>query len=65
MNSVGNGEAKELIYMTRGHELRWRNVGGRGGTGKRGIKGRKKWDNCNSIINKIHFKKFKKYSSQL
>ena len=29
-----------------------------GGTGQRGIKGRKKWDNCNSIINKIYiFKK--------
>ena len=24
-----------------------------------GIKRRKKWDNCNSIINKIYFKKFK------
>ena len=24
-NSMGNGEAKELICMTRGHELRWRN----------------------------------------
>ena len=22
-NSVGNGEAKELIYMTHGHEVRW------------------------------------------
>ena len=31
-------------------------VGG-GGAGWRGIKGRKKWDNCNSIINKIYFKK--------
>ena len=29
-NSMGNGEAKELICMTRGHELRWRNAGGRG-----------------------------------
>ena len=27
--------------------------GEEGGTGRRGIKGRKKWDNCNSIINKI------------
>ena len=27
------------------------NDGGRGGAGWRGIKGRKKWDNCNSIIN--------------
>ena len=27
-----------------------------GGSGCRGIKGRKKWDNCNSIINKIYLK---------
>ena len=30
-----------------------------GGAGQRGIKGREKWDNCNSIINKIYFKKGK------
>ena len=36
-NSIGNVEAKELIYMTHGHELSQRNVGG-GGTGWRGIK---------------------------
>ena len=30
-------------------------AGGRRGTGSRGIKGGK-WDNCNSIINKIYFK---------
>ena len=29
-NSIGNGEAKELICMTHGHELRWGNDGGRG-----------------------------------
>ena len=29
-NSVGNGEAKELIYMIHGHELRWGNADGRG-----------------------------------
>ena len=29
------------------------------GTGKRGIKSRNKWDNCNSIINKIYLKKEK------
>ena len=28
--------------------------GWEGGAGQRGIKGRKKWDNCNSIINKIY-----------
>ena len=33
---MGNGEAKELVCMTHGHELRWE-----GGTGQRGIKGRK------------------------
>ena len=27
-NSMGNGEAKELLCMTHGHELRWRNAGG-------------------------------------
>ena len=27
---MGNGEAKELICMTYGHELRWGNEGGRG-----------------------------------
>ena len=36
-----SGEAKELICMIHGHELRWGNDGGRGGTGQRGIKGRK------------------------
>ena len=56
-NSVGNGEAKELICTTQGHELRWGNAGRWSGAGQRGIKGRKKWDNCNSIINKIYFKK--------
>ena len=37
---MGNGEAKELICMTHGHELSWENSGG-GLTGWRGIKGRK------------------------
>ena len=53
---MGNGEAKELIGMTHGHELSGRNVGGKEGGWQRGIKGRKKWDNCNSIINKIYLK---------
>ena len=26
---MGNGEAKELIFMAHGHELRWGNDGGR------------------------------------
>ena len=55
-NSIGNGEAKELICTTHGQELRLGNAGGSGGAGWRGIKGRKKWDNCNSMINKIYFK---------
>ena len=40
-NSVGNVEAKELIYMTHGHELKGKNVGGRGCAGQTRIKGRK------------------------
>ena len=54
-----NGEAKELICMTHGHEPRWGNNGGKGGTVWRGIKGRKKMDKCNSIIKK-YIKKRKK-----
>ena len=41
--------------MTHGHELKGENVGGRGCAGWRGIKGGK-WDNCNSVINKIYLK---------
>ena len=52
-NSIGNGEAKELTCMTHGHELKGGNAGGRWCTGWRGIKGGK-WDNGNSIINKIY-----------
>ena len=48
-NSIGNVEARELITMTHGHELKGENVGAR----QRGIKGGK-WDNYNSIINKIY-----------
>ena len=57
-NSIGNGEAKELIHMTHGHELKGENMGGRQCAGWRGIKGGK-WDNCSSMINKIYFKNFK------
>ena len=38
---MGTGEAKELICMTHGHEIRWKNDGRRWGTGQRGIKGGK------------------------
>ena len=52
-NSIGNVEAKEFIFMTHGCELRRGNAGGEGGAGQRGIK-EEKWDNCNSIINKLY-----------
>ena len=55
-NSIENGEAKKLTCTTHRHELRWENASGRSVTGQRGIKERKKWDNCNSIINKIYLK---------
>ena len=43
--------------MIHGHELRGQgNAGGRRDARQRGIKGRKKWDNCNSIRNKIYLK---------
>ena len=38
-NSIGNVEAKELISMTRGHELKEGNIGGRGCVGRRGVRG--------------------------
>ena len=38
---MGNGEAKELICMTHGHELNGRDAGGRGGSVWWAIKGRK------------------------
>ena len=51
-NSIGNGEAKELIGMTHGHELRGENAGQRWDAGWRGIKGRKQWGKYNGVINK-------------
>ena len=47
--------------MTPGHELKGGNAGGRGCAGGRGYAGWRgikggKWENCNSIINKIHEK---------
>ena len=38
-NSIRNGEAKELTYMTHGHELIQENAGGGVCAGQRGIKG--------------------------
>ena len=52
---MGNGEAKELICTTHGHELRGRIAGGNGGTRWRGTR-EEKWDNSNSIVNKIYLK---------
>ena len=40
-NSIGNREAKELICITHGHELRRGNSGVWGMQGRGGIKGRK------------------------
>ena len=54
-NSIGNGEAKELMCVTHGHELRedcWKEWG----NWMEESKG-EKWLNCNSIINKIYFLK--------
>ena len=53
-NSIGNGIAKELTCMTHGHELRgwgecWRKWGYQVEAGKG-----EKWDNYNSIMNKIY-----------
>ena len=42
-NSMGNEEARELICMTHGHELRWGECWRVGDVGQRGIKGRKKF----------------------
>ena len=57
-NNIVNVEAKKLICMMHGHELKWGGCGGRVCAGRRGIKGGK-WNNCNSIIKKIYFLKKK------
>ena len=62
-NSIGNGEAKEFICMTHGHEIRGRIMVGEGMQGGGGIK-EGEWDNCNSIINKIYLKKKTQGQSQ-
>ena len=36
---MGNVEAKELIRMTHGHELKGGNMGGRGCAGWKGVRG--------------------------
>ena len=40
-NSIGNGEAEELICMTHGHEVSGDNAAGGGGTDWKGIKRKK------------------------
>ena len=55
-DSTGNEKSKELTSMTHGHELKKGIAGGKWGTRQRGQRG-KNWDNCNSITNKIYFKK--------
>ena len=46
--------------MTHGHELRGQGMlKGIGAPGGERERGEKIWDNCNSIINKIYFKKRK------
>ena len=42
--------------MTHGHELRGKECGWEGVSRVEGHKEEKKWDNYNSIINKIYFK---------
>ena len=56
-NSIGNVEAKELICTTNGHKLRVGRCWNKKDIEWSGVKGRKKWDNCNSIINKIYLKR--------
>ena len=41
-NSMRNGEVKELICRTHGHELRWENDGGKGVQGRMEQRGGKK-----------------------
>ena len=50
---MGSVEAEELTCMTHGHELRGKGSGWEVGYRAEGNKGGK-WDNCNSIINKIY-----------
>ena len=46
--------------MSQGVGVRMRGMLESGGCRVEGEKGENKWDNCNSIINKIYFKNVKK-----
>ena len=59
-NGIGNVEAKVLICVTHGHELKGGGCGREGVRRVEGIKG-VKWDNYNSIINEIYLKKQKRF----
>ena len=63
LRTVGNGEAKELICMTHGHELREGFAGRNGGIRWKGVK-EENWDSCNSIINIIFLKKVAAWNSR-
>ena len=49
-------EKPTTLYVTRGHEPRGETAGGKAYTRQREQR-ENKWDNCNSIINKIYLKK--------
>ena len=49
---MGNGEAKEFICMTHGHELKQGNAGGRGIAEQSGIQGR---NNRTTVIASIKY----------
>ena len=44
---------KNLYVQPLAYELSGRNAGGKWGAAWREVQGRKKWDKCNRIINKI------------
>ena len=48
---------KNLICTTHGHELKWGGMLVGGECRAEGNKGRKKWDKCNSIINKVYLER--------
>ena len=61
---MGSEEAKDLICVTGGHELRGRITGGSGVPGGGKQRG-KNWDNCHNMINKIYFLKLPYFKRKL